>query len=201
MSDEKIQSRFGTQDFQLTSELPKKPHLFLRALGLLLNFFQGWKFSGKMADEPKLLLALAPHTTNWDFFVGVPLMLAIKAHVSIMMKQEAFFFPFKSLLMSAGFVPVNRKEASGMVGSAVREFGQRDKFWLVITPEGTRTRGKQWKNGFLRIADKADVPIQLLALDYPSKTITFGPVLRPTGDNDADIERCKTYFSQFKGRY
>ncbi len=168
---------------------------------MLVNAFQRWRFSGEMANEPKLILALAPHTTNWDFFVGVPLMLAIRARVSIMMKQEAFFFPFKSILMSVGFVPVNRSEASGMVGAAVKEFAERERFWLVITPEGTRTRGKRWKNGFLRIADKADVPIQLLAIDYPSKTLSFGPVIRPGEDNDVDIERCKDYFANFTGRY
>lgn len=201
LSEQFKRSRFGTDDFRRTLLMPIRPAGILYWLGMLVNLFQGWRFSGEMADEPKLILALAPHTTNWDFFVGVPLMLAIRARVSIMMKQEAFFFPFKSLLISSGFVPVNRTEAAGMVGAAVREFNQREKFWLVITPEGTRSRGKQWKNGFLRIAEKADVPIQLLAIDYPSKTLRFGPVIQHTDDNQADIERCKAYFSDFSGRY
>ena len=181
--------------------MPRSESRFLYALGRTLNSLQGWRFEGEMANEDKVIMALAPHTTNWDFFVGVPLMLKIRAHVSILMKKEAFFWPFKGLLSKIGFVPVNRGKAGGVVPTAVSEFNRREKFWLVITPEGTRTRGKHWKDGFLRISREANVPIQLLGIDYPSKRIEFGPVVYASDNFDADIEEYKKFFAGFTGRY
>lgn len=153
-----------------------------------------------MANEVKLIVALAPHTSNWDFYIGVRTIMSLDADVAVFMKQEAFFWPFKRLLQWFGFVPIDRKSATGVVGAAVEQFSAREKFWLVITPEGTRKNGSSWKKGFLRISRDADVPIQLLSVDYPSKRLHFGPVIRAGDDFDADIERCREFTSGFRGK-
>jgi len=181
--------------------MPEMSGSVLFSIGVFWKRLIGWRFEGELANEDKLVIAIAPHTSNWDFFVGVPLMLSIRARVSVMMKQEAFFWPFKTILQHIGFVPVNRKEAGGIVGSAVRQFSQRDKLWLAITPEGTRARGRNWKMGFLHIAKGADVPVQLLAFDYKNKRFVFGPVFRTGEDLEADLDYCKTYFLKFQGRH
>ena len=180
--------------------MPRKQSAFLRFFGRNLNRFQGWEFKGTMANEKKLVIALAPHTTNWDFFAGVPLMWSHDASVSIFMKKEAFFWPFKSFLEYIGFVPINRSKAHGIVEEAVDQFGLREEFWLVITPEGTRSSVDRWKKGFLRISQQAKVPVQIIGIDYPSKTFTFGPVFHAGEDLDKDIKFCKEYVAQFKGR-
>lgn len=187
--------------FKTPENMPLSNSDFLTRMGGLVNSVQGWRFEGEMANEKKLIVALAPHTSNWDFFVGVPLMLKIRARVSILMKREAFFWPFKKLLQGVGFVPVDRGQASGVIPTAIRHFQERDEFWLVITPEGTRTRGKHWKKGFLRISKEANVPIQLLGIDYPSKRLEFGPIIYASDDLEADISRCQAFTENFTGRY
>ncbi len=187
--------------FTISKEMPRKRSPFLRFLGGAVNRFQGWKFEGEMADEPKLIFALAPHTSNWDFFIGVPLIMKVDADVAVFMKQEAFFWPFKGLLRWIGFVPVDRKAGNGVVDEAIIQFREHEKFWLVITPEGTRKNVTRWKKGFLRISKNAGVPIQILGIDYPSKTIQFGPVFHAGEDIDKDIEFCKDHTAQFQGRH
>ena len=54
-------------------------------------------------------------------------------------------------------------------------------FHLAITPEGTRKSNPNWKKGFYFIALKAQVPIMLIGIDYPTKTITSTNIM-PTGD-------------------
>lgn len=187
-------------EFSVSEKMPRKGSSFLRLWGRSVNGITRWSFSGEMANEKKLVLALAPHTSNWDFFVGVPLMMSHDAAPSIFMKKEAFFWPFKRFLEFIGFVPINRTAAQGVVEQAADQFARRDEFWLVITPEGTRSDVVNWKKGFLRISRQANVPVQVIGIDYPTKTINFGPVFYASEDLDKDIDFCKQYVSQFKGR-
>jgi hypothetical protein len=48
---------------------------------------------------------------------------------------------------------------------------------------------------------KAEVPILLAFIDFPSKTGGFLEVFYPTGDIDEDIIAIKMKLGQFKGRY
>ena len=72
---------------------------------------------------------------------------------------------------------------------------------LAITPEGTRKANPTWKKGFYYIALKAQVPIVLIGIDYPSKTISATKAIMPSGNIDADIKEIKLYYKDFKGRH
>ena len=74
------------------------------------------------------------------------------------------------------------------------------KFSLAITPEATRSRNPNWKKGFYYIALKANIPIVLVAIDYPTKTITAEKVVIPSGDIEKDMREIKLYYNQFKGK-
>ena len=47
----------------------------------------------------------------------------------------------------------------------------------------------------------ANVPIQTLFLDYPSKTFRFGPVVRATDDPDADMLKIRALFTPYRGKH
>jgi 1-acyl-sn-glycerol-3-phosphate acyltransferase len=83
-----------------------------------------------------------------------------------------------------------------MTDIMAEEFAKRDRFQLAITPEGTRKRVTEWKRGFYYIADKAQVPIVLIGLDYKNKVISFLDVFAPTGNVDEDM---LTIQSRYKG--
>ena len=67
-------------------------------------------------------------------------------------------------------------------------------------PEGTRRKVVKWKEGFLRIAHEADVPIMMMGLDYSTKTMHLGKMYRATGDRKADMHEVMRYLTQFKGK-
>nr|WP_255774815.1 1-acyl-sn-glycerol-3-phosphate acyltransferase [Microbulbifer zhoushanensis] len=160
----------------------------------------GWRFEGNLPAEKKVMVALAPHTSNWDFVVAMPMILALRVKISFMMKKEAFFFPFKRLFMWLGGLPTDRSSPRGLAQQMSRAYRSNDKMWMAITPEGTRKRVSKWKTGFLRIAYAADVPILLIAWDFPNKRICVDSLYQPTGNLDEDMAEIQRRFASYRGR-
>ena len=72
---------------------------------------------------------------------------------------------------------------------------------MLVTPEGTRQYTPEWKTGFYRVAEGANVPILLGFLDYQKKEAGVGPTIYPSGDIEADIARMKDFYRTVTGRY
>lgn len=188
-------------DLQLIpSEMPAMNSRIARAIGRFFMRLSGWRYEGSLPNEKKMMVAAAPHTSNWDFVIAVPIILSLGVKASIMMKKEAFIWPIDKLWRWLGFIPVDRSGARGSVGSVVEHFERSEKLWFVLAPEGTRSKVDKWRTGFLNIAHKADVPVFLVAWDFPSKTVHFGPLLRTTGDVEADLSGIQKHFGQFTGK-
>jgi len=130
------------------------------------------------------VVALAPHTSNWDFVIGVAAMLAMNLKVRFMGKNTIFIWPFKTLLENLGGIPVVRHEKHGTVEQMVEQFALNQQLVLAIAPEGTRSKIAQWKSGFLHIAYQANVPVVPISLDFSVKEFTF----HPSVDIGEDIE-------------
>jgi 1-acyl-sn-glycerol-3-phosphate acyltransferase len=118
-----------------------------------------------------------------------------------MIKREVLEGPLGIILRPIGLIPINRGLALNVVGQMVQRFQQYEQMWLGITPEGTRKRVTQWKSGFLRIAHEANVPIQTLFIDYPSKTFTLGPLVHASEDPDADMATIRALFRPYRGKH
>lgn len=161
----------------------------------------GWKVVLDVPNYDKCIVCAAPHTTNWDLFIGKLYYGAIGRKTSFMMKKEWFFFPLGLLFKAVGGIPVDRGRKTSLVDQMVNHFRTSKRFHLAITPEGTRTANPNWKKGFYYIAVKAEVPIILVAIDYPSKTITSNKVIIPSGDVDKDMREIKLYYQQFRGKH
>lgn len=164
----------------------------------------GWKLKGEPLELKKYVIAVAPHTSNLDFFVALPVkyMFPHKFRPGFLGKDSLFTIPLVGwFLRSIGGIPVNRSKKSNVVDDVVKIFDQEERFIMVISPEGTRSYVPKWRTGFYYIALKAKVPIMLAALDYEHKTVDITEVMEPTGDVVKDILYMRRYFSQFKGRY
>ncbi|MCU0617791.1 MAG: hypothetical protein MUD17_12025, partial [Gemmatimonadaceae bacterium] len=61
----------ASADWRLGSQVPQSHRPWLRALGLWLLQRAGWQFEGQMPDVPKFVVIVAPHTSNWDFPIGL----------------------------------------------------------------------------------------------------------------------------------
>lgn len=160
----------------------------------------GWKMNLTVPNYDKCVICAAPHTSNWDLFIGKLFYGAIGRKTSFMMKKEWFFFPLGILFKAMGGIPVDRSRKTSLVDQMATRFAQSEQFHLAITPEGTRKANPEWKKGFYYIALNAHVPIVLYGIDYPSKTITGTKVIMPSGDIDTDMAEIKQYFTQFKGK-
>lgn len=193
--------RVTSDTYIVPDEMPKMSSPFALAFGRWFMRLLGWRYEGNLPNEKKLLVAAAPHTSNWDFIIAVPIILALGVKASILMKKEAFIWPIDKLWRYLGFMPVDRGAANGAVGSVVEHFENSEKLWFVLAPEGTRSKVVKWKTGFLNIAHQAQVPILLVSWDYPSKTVHFGKLMRTTGNNEKDLADIRSHFSQFVGKH
>lgn len=135
----------------------------------------GWKIEGTFPAYKKMVIIAAPHTSVLDFINGWLTLRHFGLKTSFIIKKEFFVFPFGYLLKALGGLPVDRgNKKNNMVDQMLELFQKREKFYLVITPEGTRKKTNRWKKGFYLIAQKAQVPIIVTKLDYGRKRL--GPV-------------------------
>ncbi len=147
----------------------------------------GWRveFNGLAARQG--VLVVYPHTSNWDFPVGVLAKWAIGVPVTIWGKDTLF----GAWLRWLGGVPVNRHSPRGIVGDMVQRVGQardHDEFmWLALAPEGTRALSHGWRSGFYQVALGAGVPLGLAALDFKRRRVVFNTFLRLSGNATADM--------------
>ncbi|MEM6830537.1 MAG: 1-acyl-sn-glycerol-3-phosphate acyltransferase [Bacteroidota bacterium] len=170
-------------------------------LGGLFKLF-GWKVVGDKPNLDKYVIIIAPHTSNWDFFVGWTARNVIGFQPNFLAKKELFNIPFVGwFLKFIGGVPVDRKKKTKLVDEVVAIYSRKDKFIMTITPEGTRSYNAEWKTGFYRIAHGAQVPIVKIAFDYPSKTVHIDEPFYTSGDLQKEVEIIKSYYKQFTGKH
>jgi len=115
-------------------------------------------------------------------------------------EERVVFFPLGLIFRAIGGIPVDRSRNTSLVDQMANRFAGSKLFHLAITPEGTRKSNPNWKKGFYFIALKAQVPIMLIGIDYPTKTITSTKAIMPTGDFEKDMHEIKLYFKDFRGK-
>ena len=173
---------------------------------LIYHFFfhtlAGWRIQDdRPAALDRYIVVVAPHTSNWDFFVGLCVRsLARMGDVRYLAKRSLFRPPLGWFFRAVGGYPVDRSKHNNMVDAVVAMFDRREIHKIAITPEGTRSYQPVWKTGFHRIARQADVPVILATFDYPRKRVVLSDLFPLTDDPAMDIERMKDWFRQYKGR-
>lgn len=160
----------------------------------LLKAF-GWKAYSKIEIPKKCVICIAPHTSNWDFWIGKLGYAAIGGvKPNFMIKQEWFRFPFNLFFGPIGGIPINRKGSHSMTEATIEKAKECEKLQLGITPEGTRKAMPKWKHGFYYIAKGAAIPIVIAALDYKRKEVYLDHIFEPTDDAKADLWAIKNWY-------
>ena len=186
--------------FALGSEIPRRESALMRAVGRGVLRLLGWRIEGEIPNFPKLVIAVAPHTSNWDFVVGAATMFALDLKLTFIGKHTLFRGPFAGMFRWMGGIPVDRTKPHGVVGDAVRAFETIDRRILAIAPQGTRSPVAHFKSGFLHIARGASVPVLLAALDYGTRIVRLGPLIHPGADVEAERAQIEEFFSKVRGR-
>lgn len=173
-----------------------------RPLYQLIFKLWGWKIiDDRPADLGPCIYVVAPHTSNWDFLVGLCVRsIARLGNVRYLAKKQLFMPPFGWFFRALGGYPVDRSRNTNLTEQVVHYFRTVPDFALAITPEGTRKRVDKWKTGFWRIAHDAQVPLILSSFDFSRKQVILREPYYVSEDMERDIAWMMEYFSQFKGR-
>lgn len=159
----------------------------------------GWTEEVTVPHREKCIICVAPHTSNLDFLIGELYYAAIGRRAGFLMKKSWFFWPLGPIFRRLGGIPVDRSRHGSLTDALAEAAKTSEHFELAVTPEGTRKRVERWKRGFYFIAQKANLPIQLFAIDYRNKRIVCTRELMPSEDFDADWRTIMDYYAPYEG--
>ena len=179
--------------------LPSRGNAFSSAVSRALLGAWGWRIEGEFPERPKMVAIVAPHTSNWDFVVGILAVFAIGIRVRFLGKHTLFKGPLGAFMRWCGGMPVNREAPQGLVPQAVEAMVEAPSMLLAIAPAGTRSSTKPWKTGFYHIAVAARVPIFPVVFDGAARTIRLLPAFEPSGDYEADLLELKSLYAGVRG--
>jgi len=180
--------------------VPRRGGPIRAAIGRVILRLLGWRFEGSLPDLSKLVIIAAPHSSNWDFIIGIAAVFALRLDVRFVGKSELFRGPLGPVMRWLGGLPVDRHRPERFVEQLVTQFRERDRLLLAMAPEGTRKPVERWKSGFYRIAAGAGVPIVAGYFDNRKQEVGFGPVLQPSGDMAADIAKLREFYAPLERR-
>ncbi len=158
-----------------------------RFAGFLLRIM-GWQVVGELPSAKKFIVIVAPHTSNWDFFLGLALGCYWKAMKKTIWfgKHSLFVGLVGKFLVKLGGIPIDRSNPHRVVPNTIEAIQNRPELILALAPEGTRKWTNHWKSGFYLIALKTGLPVAFAFIDYHGKRIGMGPLVQFTGDAQKD---------------
>lgn len=140
-----------------------------------------------------------PHTSNWDFVLGLLAIWTID-HPVRWVGKESLFRGFAGatlgrLMRLWGGRPVDRHHSSGAVEQLAALMQFEPWFWLGVSCEGTRRYRDHIRSGFYHLARKLDVPVGLAYFDYRTRTIGVTRFERMTGDVERDLAMLRAFYA------
>jgi len=166
---------------------------------LILNLI-GWKITGNYRlDIKKKMLIVAPHTSNWDFPLGLLVRSALRDNIRFVGKDSLFKPPFGFIMKAIGGIPVDRSRSTNFVRAVVNRYSTDNELTIVMAPEGSRKKVKKFKTGYYFIAKAAKIPIIKVKFDYGKKEVHFDDPFYTTEDSEADLQLIENHFKGIKG--
>jgi hypothetical protein len=160
----------------------------------------GWRNDFPGLPDPRGLLVVYPHTSNWDFPLGLLYKWSHGLPFRFWIKDSATRLPvIGRWIRWVGGVAINRKAAHGVVEQTMQQMREADFFWLAVAPEGTRSYTNGWRTGFYHLWRAADCPLGLAYFDYGHKQIGVQHYVRCSGDMEADFAALARYYERRTG--
>jgi 1-acyl-sn-glycerol-3-phosphate acyltransferase len=154
---------------------------------LRLLTLAGWEVRYKPLPGPHGIAVVYPHTSNWDFLVGLLGKWAIGLKFRWVAKDSLFRGPMGTIMRYWGGIPIDRRASMGATRQLAQTMLAEKWCWIGITPEGTRSYRPHWKSGFYHLATTAKVPLLLVYIDYGTKVLSVVDTLTVSGDLEKDM--------------
>ena len=174
---------------------------FSQRLALRLFHLFGWKVRYKPLPGQHGVAIVYPHTSNWDFLVGLMGKWALGLPFRWLGKASLFRGPWAGILRSWGGVAVERGSSTGATQRLAEKIHESDWFWLALAPEGTRSYRPHLRSGFYHLALTAKVPLVIVYLDYPNKELGVVDSIRLTGDQAVDMAAIAAAYEARLGKH
>jgi 1-acyl-sn-glycerol-3-phosphate acyltransferase len=160
----------------------------------------GWKFEGVYPNHlKKFVIVVIPHTSSWDFPLGLLVRSALKGNGKYLGKDSLFRPPFGAVFRWLGGIPVDRSKSNNFVQAVIDMMNASDELGVVIAPEGTRKMVETLKTGFYYIAKGANAPVVMCKFDWGRKVIGFSQPYHLSSEMQADLRNILAYFRDVKG--
>ena len=165
----------------------------------LLVKLAGWRIVVADPMPDKCVIVMYPHTSNWDFLVGLFTKWVVgldwqRERLCFAGKESLFRGPWTGFFRAVGGFPVNRSSATGFVPQMAERFARETRMRFVIAPEGTRSYLPHVRSSFYHVAVAAKVPIILGAFDFPNKRVVVNAIFMPSGNVDVDLAAIADYY-------
>jgi 1-acyl-sn-glycerol-3-phosphate acyltransferase len=164
----------------------------------------GWRLVFDGFPTLQGVAVVYPHTSNWDFPIGMLAKWALGIPAHFWGKDALFKWPLLGAWMRwVGGIPIDRSSPKGVVGQMVQVFEQHKQgqqvLWLALAPEGTRSHTPGWRSGFYQLALGAKVPLALVKLDWGQRCISAVDFYDLTGQLEHDYAYMAQVFDGVKG--
>lgn len=164
----------------------------------------GWQYTGTetLRNIDQFVVAIGPHTSNWDFPLGLLVRWAGGLDkIRFIGKESLFRPPYGWFFRALGGFPVVRSEHKNQVEMYIEQFKLKPVFAIIIAPEGTRKKTDKLKTGYYYIAKGAGVPIVPATIDYKNKKVSFHEPFYASQDCEQDFAIIENYISIGYGKY
>jgi 1-acyl-sn-glycerol-3-phosphate acyltransferase len=164
----------------------------------------GWRLDFEGFPARQGVAIVYPHTSNWDFPIGMLAKWALGIPAHFWGKDSLFKFPLVGTWMRwVGGIPIDRSSSRGVVGQMVHVFEQHKQndqlLWLGLAPEGTRSLTPGWRSGFYQLALGAQLPLALVKLDWGQRRFSVVDFYDLTGEVERDYAHMAHVFQGVKG--
>jgi 1-acyl-sn-glycerol-3-phosphate acyltransferase len=164
----------------------------------------GWRLDFEGFPALQGVAIVYPHTSNWDFPIGMLAKWALGIPAHFWGKDSLFKIPLLGAWMRwVGGIPIDRSSPKGVVGQMVHVFEQHKQqeqlLWLALAPEGTRSLTPGWRSGFYQLALGAKVPLALVKLDWGQRCFSVVDFYHLTGQLEPDYTHMARVFEGVKG--
>jgi len=166
---------------------------------IILFHLLKWSLIGNFPKLPKYIVAVVPHTSWVDFFLGLLVRSVSGEDIRFVGKKELFSPLTGWFFKYLGGVPVDRSGNRGSVESIIEVFNSHKKFRIALAPEGTRKKVNKLRTGYYFIARELKIPIVPVAFDYENRKVIVYENFYASKNHDEDLIKLENLFKGIGG--